>query len=74
MAKTPKSAASKEWTPARLQEAVKGGTNAERIEILKKAGIVDAKGKLVKGNWGDGPTRTPGLEDLRPPRGRRARI
>ena len=49
------------WSPEMLLSALKGGTDADKLEALKKAGILDANGKLTKRyeNWGSKVTRTP---------------
>jgi hypothetical protein len=59
-----KTAEHKEWTPRRLRKAVAAGTNAEKVALLKKIGVLKKDGTLTKRtkNWGNGPTRTPELE------------
>jgi hypothetical protein len=49
------------WTPEALMAALRRGTDADRVAALKKAGIIDASGKLTKTNtdWGTNVTRTP---------------
>jgi hypothetical protein len=51
------------YTPAALMAALRRGTMAEKIEVLKQAGIVDKRGKLTQRytNWGKKITRTPDL-------------
>jgi hypothetical protein len=45
-------------------EALKSGSDAEKVATLRDAGILDAKGELTKTykNWGTKVTRTPELE------------
>ena len=52
------------WTPATLLSALQRGTDDDRVEALKKAGIIDARGNLTKTykNWGTKVTRTPDAE------------
>lgn len=47
--------------------ALRRGTDDEKVDVLKEAGIIDANGKLSKtyANWGSKPTRTPEAEPLR---------
>ncbi|MBK7402322.1 MAG: hypothetical protein IPJ34_40315 [Myxococcales bacterium] len=49
------------WSPDVLLDALRRGTDDEKVAILKKAGILDADGKLTKTyeNWGSKVTRTP---------------
>lgn len=49
------------WTPETLLAALRRGTDHDRVEALKAAGIVDANGKLTKTykSWGNKVTRTP---------------
>jgi hypothetical protein len=49
------------WSPETLLSALKSGTDADKLEALKKAGILDASGNLTKTykNWGSKVTRTP---------------
>ena len=62
MAKTSRE---QEWTPARLRKAVTAGTRGEKVEILKKIGVLTSEGTLAKSSerWGKKPSRTPVLED-----------
>ena len=52
------------WSPDTLKSALQRGTDADRVEALKKAGIIDARGRLTKAykNWGTKVTRTPDAE------------
>lgn len=52
------------WTPDTLLSALQRGTDDDRIEALKKAGIIDARGQLTKTykDWGTKVTRTPDAE------------
>jgi hypothetical protein len=52
------------WTPDTLLSALRGRTDDDRVEALKKAGIIDARGNLTKTykNWGTKVTRTPDAE------------
>jgi hypothetical protein len=52
------------WTPEMLKSALQRGTDADRVEALKKAGIIDEHGRLTKAykNWGTKVTRTPDAE------------
>lgn len=49
------------WSPDTLMSAIQRGTDADRVEALTKAGIIDASGNLTKTykNWGTKVTRTP---------------
>ena len=49
------------WTPDELLSAFEGRTDAQRIEALEQAGIIDAKGNVTKlyKSWGNKVTRTP---------------
>jgi hypothetical protein len=49
------------WTPDELLSAFDDRTDAQRIEALKAAGIIDASGKITKlyKSWGNKVTRTP---------------
>ncbi len=49
------------WTPDALLAALRSGTEDDRVDALKKAGILDAAGNLTKTykNWGSKVTRTP---------------
>lgn len=49
------------WTPASLLAALKSGTDADKLEALKQAGILDASGNLTRTykSWGSKVTRTP---------------
>jgi len=55
------------WSPETLLSALKSGTDADKLEALKKAGILDASGKLTKTykNWGSKVTRTPDALDVK---------
>jgi hypothetical protein len=55
------------WSPETLLTALKRGTDADKREALKKAGILDASGQLTKRykNWGSKVTRTPDALDLK---------
>jgi hypothetical protein len=63
------------WTPAMLLAALQQGTDEDRLEAVKKAGILDARGKLTKlyKNWGTKITRTPDAQDLEAEAPRRVR-
>lgn len=54
------------WTAAELLAALRRGSAGDKIAILKKAGILDANGKLSETyrNWGSKVTRTPNAEDI----------
>ena len=54
------------WTPASLMSALRSGSMEDKIDALKAAGIVDARGKLGRRykNWGTKVTRTPDAGDL----------
>jgi len=64
MAKTAKKGVQKEWTPERLREAVIAGSRGEKVELLKKIGVLTSTGKPSKRSerWGKRPSRTPVLE------------
>lgn len=49
------------WSPDTLISALRRGTDEDRVAALKRAGIIDASGKLTKTykNWGTKVTRTP---------------
>jgi len=51
-----------EWTPARLERAIRAGTTQQKIAVLKRIGLLTANGKPRKQAWGDRPSRTPLLE------------
>ena len=55
------------WSPASLLAALKRGTVDEKVAVLKKAGILDASGKLTETyrSWGSKVTRTPNAEQVR---------
>lgn len=42
------------WSPSRLKEALAQGTPEEKVELLKKIGILDENGELGRRyrNWG----------------------
>lgn len=46
--------------------ALRRGSVDEKVAVLKKAGILDANGKVTKTykNWGSKVTRTPDAQDL----------
>lgn len=52
------------WSPISLMAALKHGTDADRVDALKKAGIITARGNLSKTykNWGTKVTRAPNAE------------
>ena len=54
-----------EWTPARMVEALKAGTPKEKLERLKRAGILTEEGKLAPlyKSWGDKVSRTPDINE-----------
>lgn len=54
------------WTPASLMSALRSGSMDDKIDALKAAGIVDARGKIGRRykNWGTKVTRTPDAGDL----------
>jgi hypothetical protein len=54
-----------EWTPARLEQAVRAGTTEEKVAVLKRIGLLTANGKPKKSAqaWGNKPSRTPVLSD-----------
>lgn len=54
------------WSPDTLMKALRSGSVDEKVEVLKKAGILDASGKLTKTykNWGSKVTRTPDAQDV----------
>lgn len=49
------------WAPDTLLSALRRGTEDDRVEALKRAGIIDAQGKLTATykTWGSKVTRTP---------------
>lgn len=53
-----------EWTPALLEQAVRAGSDADKVEVLKRIGLLTASGKPRKSAkaWGKKPSRTPVLE------------
>jgi len=63
--KKPLGSSREEWTPAGLVSAVKAGSMAEKVALLKTIGILTPEGQLADKykNWGDKPSRTPGAED-----------
>jgi hypothetical protein len=54
-----------EWTPALLEQAVRAGTPQEKVEVLKRIGLLTADGKPKKSAqaWGEKPSRTPVLDE-----------
>lgn len=54
------------WAPKALLSALKRGTSTDKLNALKKAGILDASGNLTKTykNWGSKVTRTPDAQDM----------
>ncbi len=52
------------WSPDTLLSALQRGGDDDRLEALKKAGILDERGQLTKTykNWGTKVTRTPDAE------------
>jgi hypothetical protein len=54
------------WSPDTLLTALRRGSAAKKVAVLKKAGILDANGKLTKmyKNWGSKVTRTPDAQDV----------
>lgn len=62
MAKTNEST---EWTPERVREAVTAGTTEEKLQLLKRIGVLKADGSLndPQKSWGMQPSRTPDLDE-----------
>jgi hypothetical protein len=54
------------WSPDTLLTALRRGSAAKKVAVLKKAGILDANGKLTRmyKNWGSKVTRTPDAQDV----------
>ena len=48
------------WSPSDLLEAIRKPSRARKIELLRDAGILDARGKLAKKyrSWGSRVSRT----------------
>ena len=48
------------WTPQELLDALKKPSMAEKIKMLRTAGILDSRGKLAKKyrSWGNRVSRT----------------
>ena len=49
------------WTPDQLLSAFQDRTAEKRLDALRLAGIIDAKGRITKlyRSWGNKVTRTP---------------
>jgi hypothetical protein len=62
MAETSKKTEQTEWTPERLRAAVVAGSRAEKVELLKRIGVLTPAGKLSKRSeqWCNRPSHTPG--------------
>jgi hypothetical protein len=48
------------WSPDALKEALMKGTHAEKLELLRKIGVLGEDGKVAPGykSWGSEVTRT----------------
>jgi hypothetical protein len=48
------------WTPQELRDAIKKPSLAEKVKMLREAGILDSRGKLAKKyrSWGNRVSRT----------------
>lgn len=53
------------WTPEALVAALTSGSDDDKVETLKDAGILDRRGKLTETyeSWGSRVTRTPDADD-----------
>lgn len=57
-------AKTREWTTDALIKAVTSGTQEEKLDLLKKIGILTPDGNLAEKykSWGNKPSRTPEME------------